>query len=86
MSIEEQFRDTKGARFGLKIKWTCFTRGEYLERMYLLIGVAGLLGTNLGRFTEREKPNVRMKCRKTKESGFLWLESAFSFGAKLLKH
>ncbi len=64
MSIEEQFRDTKGVRFGLKLKWTQFQRGEYLERMYLLIGVAGLLWTSLGRFIEREKPKVRMKCRK----------------------
>jgi hypothetical protein len=45
MSIEEQFRDTKGTHFGLKLKWTCFERGEYLERMFLLIGVAMLLWT-----------------------------------------
>ena len=64
MSIEEQFRDTKGARFGLKLKWTQFQKAEYLERMYLLIGVAGLLWTSLGRFIEREKPQVRMKCRR----------------------
>jgi len=43
MSIEQQFRDTKGNRFGLKLKWTQFQKAEYLERMYLLIGVAGLL-------------------------------------------
>ena len=48
MSIEEQFRDTKGARFGLKLKWTQFEKGEYLERMYLLVGLAMLLfGANL---------------------------------------
>lgn len=64
MSIEEQFRDTKGVRFGLKLKWTQFQKAEYLERMYLLIGVAGLLWTSLGRFIERRKPKVRMKCRR----------------------
>jgi len=64
MSIEQQFRDTKGARFGLKLKWTQFQKAEYLERMYLLVGVAGLLWTSLGRFIEREKPQVRMKCRR----------------------
>lgn len=63
MSVEEQFRDTKGARFGLKLKWTCFTKGEYLERMYLLIGLAMLVWTSVGRFVERAKPKVRMCCR-----------------------
>lgn len=64
MSIEQQFRDTKGARFGLKLKWTQFEKAEYLERMYLLLGVAGLLWTSLGRFVEGAKPQVRMKCRR----------------------
>lgn len=64
MSIEEQFRDTKGVRFGLKLKWTQFEKGEYLERMYLLVGLAMLLWTSLGRFVERTRPRVRMRCRK----------------------
>lgn len=64
MSIEEQFRDTKGVHFGLKLKWTCFTRGEYLERLYLLVGVAALVWTSVGRFVETQEPQVRMRCRK----------------------
>lgn len=64
MSIEEQFRDSKGARFGLKLKWTQFQKGEYLERMYLLLGVAMLLWTSVGRAVEKENPKVRMRCRK----------------------
>lgn len=43
MGIEEQFRDAKGCRFGLKLNWTQFTKPEYVERMYLLVGVALLL-------------------------------------------
>lgn len=39
MGIEEQFRDAKGHRFGMKLRWTQFTRAEYFERMYLLVGV-----------------------------------------------
>ena len=62
MSVEEQFRDSKGTHFGLKLRWTCFERGEYLERMYLLIGVAMLLWTSIGRAIEKEKPKVRLKC------------------------
>lgn len=64
MSVEEQFRDTKGVRFGLKLKWTQFQKAAYLERMYLLVGVAGLLWTSAGRFIERADPKVRMRCRK----------------------
>jgi hypothetical protein len=48
MGIEEQFRDTKGVRFGMKLKWTQFTQAEFVERMYLLVGVA-LLWTSVGR-------------------------------------
>jgi hypothetical protein len=64
MSIQEQFRDAKGARFGVKLKWTQFEKGEYLERMYLLVGLAMIVWTSVGRFVEREKPKVRMRCRK----------------------
>jgi len=64
MSIEEQFRDTKGVRFGLKLKWTQFQKGEYLERLYLLVGVAALMWTSVGRFVESNQPKVRMRCRK----------------------
>lgn len=63
MSVEEQFRDTKGVRFGLKLKWTCFTKSEYLERMYLLVGMAMLLWTSIGRFVEQENPKVRLRSR-----------------------
>lgn len=64
MSIEEQFRDCKGTHFGLKLRWTCFTKSEYLERLYLLVGVASLLWTSVGRFVETAKPKTRMRCRK----------------------
>jgi hypothetical protein len=33
MGIEAQFRDAKGVRFGLKRKWTQFTKAEFGERM-----------------------------------------------------
>lgn len=64
MSIEEQFRDTKGVRFGLKLKWTQFEKGEYLERLYLLVGVASLIWISIGRFVETNQPKARLRCRK----------------------
>jgi len=63
MGIEEQFRDAKGVRFGLKLKWTRFTRAEFVERMYLLVGVALLLWTTVGRAVEEAEPKVRLESK-----------------------
>ena len=60
MGIEEQFRDVKGVRFGMKLKRTQFTRAEFVERMYLLVGLALLLWTSIGRAVEKSQPNVRL--------------------------
>jgi hypothetical protein len=64
MGIEEQFRDAKGVRFGLKLKWTRFTRAEYVERMYLLVGAALLLWTSVGRAVEESEPRVRLESKE----------------------
>jgi len=63
MGIEEQFRDAKGSRFGMKLKWTQFTRAEFVERMYLLVGVALLLWTSVGQAVEDEEPKVRLRSK-----------------------
>jgi DDE family transposase len=63
MGIEEQFRDTKGHRFGLKLRWTQFTKAEFVERMYLLVGVALLLWTSVGGAVEEEEPKVRLRSK-----------------------
>jgi len=63
MGIEEQFSDAKGVRFGLKLKWTQFTKAEFVERMYLLVGVALLLWTSVGRAVEQAQPNVRLESK-----------------------
>ena len=60
MAIEEQFRDTKGHRFGMKLRWTQFTKAEFIERMYLLVGLALLLWTVVGRAVEKAAPKVRL--------------------------
>lgn len=60
MGIEEQFRDAKGVRFGLKLKWTQFTKAEFVERMYLLVGIALLLWTSVGQAVEEAQPKVRL--------------------------
>jgi hypothetical protein len=63
MGIEEQFRDAKGNRFGTKLRWTQFTRAEFVERMYLLVGVALLLWTTVGQVMEEEGPAVRLESK-----------------------
>jgi hypothetical protein len=63
MGIEEQFRDAKGQRFGVQLRWTQFTKPEFVERMYLLVGVALLLWTSVGRAAEEADPKVRLESR-----------------------
>jgi hypothetical protein len=63
MGIEEQFRDAKGHRFGMKLRWTQFTKAEFVERMYLIVGVALLLWTSVGRAVEESEPAVRLESK-----------------------
>lgn len=56
---EEQFRDAKGVRFRVKLKWTQFTKAELVERMYLLVGIVLVLWTTVGRAVEESQLKVR---------------------------
>ena len=82
MSIEEQFRDTKGTHFRLKLKGTCFEGGEYLERMFLLVGVAMLLWMSIGRVVEKENPKVRLESRYYKRARLSLLRIGILFWRK----
>ncbi len=64
MGVEEQIRDTKGMRFGVRLKWTQFETPRYLARFALLLGVALLLWTAAGAAIEQIRPKVRMRCKK----------------------
>lgn len=48
MSIEEQFRDGKGCRYGVKLKWMKFKKSEHLNRLYLLLALALVIWTAAG--------------------------------------
>ena len=58
-TIEEQFRDTKGCRFGLKLVWTQFRNPDHLSRFTLLLGVALLAWTVVGVAAANERPHLR---------------------------
>lgn len=84
MAIEEQFRDAKGHRFGMKLRWTQFTKAEFVERMYLLVGVALLLWTSAGCAVEKEQPKVRLRS-KTKGARLSLARIGFYYWEKLTK-
>lgn len=84
MDIEEQFRDAKGVRFGIKLKWTQLTRAEFVERMYLLVGVALMLWTSVGRAVEKAHPKVRLES-KTKGARLSLARSGSYYWQKMSK-
>lgn len=59
MTIEEQFRDGKGCRFGVKLYWTQFKKPQHLGRMAMLVGVAMMLWIAVGVAAAKEIPSLR---------------------------
>jgi hypothetical protein len=64
MTIEEQFRDTKGCRFGVRLEWTQLRTPAYLARLTLLVGVALVLWTAVGQAVATQAPRVRLPCKR----------------------
>lgn len=58
MAIEENLRDTKGCRFGVRLYWTQFKRPENLGRMAMIVGVAMILWTAAGRAAVQRRPSL----------------------------
>ena len=64
MGIKEQIRDTKESRFGFKLFWIQIRGPESLARLTLLVGIALLLLTVVGKWISEQKPWVRMPSKK----------------------
>lgn len=64
MTVEEQFRDTKGRRFGAKLFWTQFRDPEALARFVTLLAVALLIWTMAGIVAADIKPSLRLRSRR----------------------
>lgn len=59
MTIEEQFRDTKGCRFGVKLYWTQFRKPEHLAHLAQLVGIAIFVWTAIGVAAALANPSLR---------------------------
>ncbi|MBI3962547.1 MAG: hypothetical protein HY335_07335, partial [Deinococcus sp.] len=64
MAVEEQFRDTKGCRLGVRLEWTQFRTPASLARLTLLVGVALVLWTAVGQAVAQQTPAVRLPCKR----------------------
>jgi hypothetical protein len=63
MTVEEQFRDLKGKRFGVKLAWTQFRDPEALWRFMLLLAVALLIWQLAGHVAAAVQPSLRLISR-----------------------
>jgi hypothetical protein len=87
MAIEEQIRDTKGARFGLRLVWTQIKTPQALARFTLLIGLALLLLTAVGHALALRYPNVRLPSKsKGPRLSLLTVGRLFSFRSSKTKN
>lgn len=63
MTVEEQIRDTKGKRFGVRLFWTHFRDPEALSRFIMLLAVALLVWTLEGIAAAFYAPSLRLRSR-----------------------
>lgn len=64
MAMEEQIRDTKGARFGLQPVWTQIKTPQALARFTLLIGLALSLLTAIGNALALRQAKIRLPSKR----------------------
>ncbi len=64
MGIEEQIRDSKGARFGFRLFWTQIKRPESLARLTLLVGIALIVLMVVGKWFSERNPWAQMPSKK----------------------
>jgi len=63
MGIEEAFRDSKGCRFGIKMKWTKFHTCEPINRLFLVAALALTVWTLAGLLACQKDPTLRLICK-----------------------
>lgn len=60
MAIEEHFRDSKGCRYGIKLKWTAFSDPAALARLFLLAAIACVVWLLAGVLACRNDPSLAL--------------------------
>lgn len=63
MAVEEQFRDSKGCRYGLQIEWTAFKDPRSLARLFLLAAIAMTVWILAALLACRADPTLRLPSR-----------------------
>jgi hypothetical protein len=63
-TVEEQFRDSKGCRYGQQLRWTHFTTCETINRLFLLAAIALVVWTVAGLLACREDHTLRLVSKK----------------------
>lgn len=63
MAVEEQFRDVKGSRFGVQLRWTQIRTPRHLSRLVLLVGAAAVLWTAVGAAVRARWPKAQLSAR-----------------------
>ena len=79
MAVEEQFRDTKGARFGFALVWTQLETPSALARFLLLLGLTIFILMAVGQVIADQRPDVRLPS-KTKGPRLSLLSVALLWG------
>jgi len=79
MAVEEQFRDTKGARFGFALVWTQLETPSALARFLLLLGLTIFILMAVGQIIADQRPDVRLPS-KTKGPRLSLLSVALLWG------
>jgi hypothetical protein len=64
MTVEEQFRDIKGQRFGVKLYWTQFRNPDALARFVSFLAIAIAVWLATGRLAAMVTPSLRLISRK----------------------
>jgi hypothetical protein len=63
MAVEEQFRNTKGCRLGVRLEWMPFRTLASLVHVTRPVGVAPVLWTTVGQAVATTAPRVRPPCK-----------------------
>lgn len=72
MSVEGQFRDGKGCRYGMKMKWTKFQECAHIDRLFLLAAIALTVWTLAGLIACRKDKTLSLpsKSKGPRRSNF----------------